>query len=150
MTYPEPEVAATVSGRFVPCQVDVHAEEAQALIQRYHQTWTPDIRLLAPDGSELYAWQGYLPPFEFLAQLLAGEGNARLRMAELPRAMAAYEEVLRRFPTSAVAAESQYYLAVARYKASHDAGALIDGWQRLQSRYPDSVWRQKQAFIETE
>lgn len=148
MTYPEPEVAATVSQRFVPLQVDVHAEDAKALIERYHQTWTPDLRLLAPDGSELYAWQGYLPPFEFLAQLLAGEGTARLRMAELPRATAAYEEVLRRFPTSAVAAEAQYYLAVARYKTSHDASALIDGWQRLQSRYPDSIWRQKQAFIE--
>jgi hypothetical protein len=150
VTYPEAEVAATITERFVPCQVNVQAEEAKSLLQRFHQAWTPDIRLLALDRSELYAWQGYLPPFEFLAQLLAGEGNARLRLAELSSAAAVYEELLRRFPTSAVAPEAQYYLAVARYKATHDAPDLTGGWQRLQSRYPTSIWRQKQVFIEPE
>ena len=124
MTYSEREVAATIPALFVPCQVNVQTEAAKAPIQRYHQAWTPDIRLLAPDGSELYAWQGYLPPFEFLAQLLAGEGNARLRLSELTRAAAIYEDVLHRFPSSAVAPESQYFLAVARYKASQFARYL--------------------------
>jgi hypothetical protein len=150
VTYPEAEVAATITARFVPCQVNVQTEEAKAAIQRFHQAWTPDIRVLTPDGSELYAWQGYLPPFEFLAQLLAGEGHARFRLGELGRAAAIYEDVLRRFPTSAVAPESEFYLAVARYKASHEAQDLIGGWQRLQSRYPNSIWRQKQSFIEPE
>jgi hypothetical protein len=150
VTYSEREVAATITARFVPCQVNVQTEAAKAPIQRYHQAWTPDIRLLATNGSELYAWQGYLPPFEFLAQLLAGEGNARLRLCEPTRAAAIHEEVLLRFPISAVAPESQYFLAVARYRASHDAQDLIGGWQRLQSRYPNSIWRQKQAFIEPE
>jgi tetratricopeptide (TPR) repeat protein len=148
VTYPEAEVAATITTRFVPCQVNTQTEAAKVWIERYHQAWTPDIRLLAPDGDELYAWQGYLPPFEFLAQLLAGEGRARLRLGDLDRAAAIYEDVLRRFPTSAVAPESQYFLAVSRYKASHEADDLLGEWRRLQSRYPNSIWRQKQEFIE--
>jgi hypothetical protein len=38
--------------------------------------------------------------------------------------------VLTRCPTSAVAPEAQYYLAVARYKASHEGADLAKGWHR--------------------
>ena len=66
-----------------------------------------------------------------------------------PRGAAAlYDDVLRRFPTSAVAPEAQYFLAVAKYKASHQADDLRGGWRRLQSRFPDGIWRVKQSFTE--
>jgi tetratricopeptide (TPR) repeat protein len=149
VTYPETAVAATVSERFIPCQLNVLVEENKAVLDRYHQAWTPDIRILSPEGDELYSWQGYLPPFEFLPQMLAGEGRAKLRLGELERSASVYEEILRRFPTCSVAPESQYFLAVARYKASHDRADLIGTWQRLQSRYPTSIWRQKQQFTES-
>ncbi|MEW6477095.1 MAG: hypothetical protein AB1679_32980 [Actinomycetota bacterium] len=150
MTYPEAEVAATITDRFVPVQVNTQIEESKGVIERYHQAWTPDIRILAPDGSELYACQGYLPPFEFIPQLLTGEGTARFRLNDLAGAAACYDEVLRRFPTSAVAPEAMYFRAAARYKASHEPEDLLGGWRQLQSRYPDSIWRQKQVFTEGE
>ena len=56
--------------------------------------------------------------------------------------------VLERFPTSAVAPEAQYFLAVSAYKQSHQASDLLDNWHRLQMRYPDSLWRVKQLFVE--
>jgi hypothetical protein len=59
-----------------------------------------------------------------------------------------YQDVVRRFPTSRFAAEAQYFLAVATYKASHDGAELVGGWKRLQARYPDSLWRMKQSFTE--
>jgi hypothetical protein len=48
----------------------------------------------------------------------------------------------------AVAPEAQYYLGVARYKASYEGADLAKGWHRLQTRYPESIWRTKQSFIE--
>ncbi|GEM_PF-234450 len=148
MTYLEPAVAETVTQRFVPVQVNVTEPAARPLIERFRTVWTPDLRVLAPDGFELVRWQGYLPPFEFLPQLLVAQAQALLRSHDEAGAAAVYEEVLRRFPTSFVAPEAQYYLAVARYKTSHRAEDLQGGWRLLQVRYPRSVWRLKQSFSE--
>jgi TolA-binding protein len=149
VTYRESSVADTINERFVPVQVNTLEESAQPVIGRYRQAWTPDVRVLAPDGYELYRWNGYLPPFEFVPQLLAAQAQALLRMGDLDRAAGVYEEVLRRFPTSAVAAEAQYYRGVAKYKASHEPNDLAGSWDQLQSRYPESIWRVKQSFRES-
>ena len=55
-----------------------------------------------------------MPPFEFVPQLLAAQAQVLLRMGDLDRAASVCEEVLRRFPTSAVGPEAQYYLGVAK------------------------------------
>jgi hypothetical protein len=148
VTYPEPAVADTISQRFVPLQVDATQASAKPLIDRFRQFWTPDLRVLASDGFELYRWNGYLPPFEFLPQLLVAQAHACLRLNDEPGAATIYEDVLRRFPASEVAPEARYFLSVARYKRSHQADDLLGGWKQLQSRYPGSVWRIKQSFIE--
>ena len=70
-------------------------------------------------------------------------------MSDLGRPARVYEEVLRRFPTSAVAAEAQYYLGVAKYKASHEPNDLAGSWDQLRNRYPESIWRVKQSFRES-
>jgi TolA-binding protein len=148
VTYSEPAVADEINQRFVPVQVNTQEGAAKPLIERYRQTWTPDLRLLAPDGFELYRWNGYLPPFELLPQLLVAQAHGLLRLDDLARAAAVYAEVLQRFPTSAVAPEAQYFLAVSKYKASHEGSDLLGGWKQLQDRYPDSIWRVKQSFTE--
>ncbi len=148
MTYPEQAVAETISANFVPVQINTQEESGKPIVQRFRQIWTPDLRVLAPDGYELYRWNGYLPPYEFLPQLLAAQAHAYLRMNELERAAGLYDEVVRRFSTSACAPEAQYYGTVARYKASHESSDLMRGWQRLQDRYPNSIWRLKQSFTE--
>jgi len=148
VTYSEPAVADEITQRFVPIQVNVQADAAKPLIQQYRQAWTPDLRLLAPDGFELYRWNGYLPPFELLPQLLAAQAHGLLRLDDLARASDVYAEVLRRFPTSAVAPEAHYFLAVSKYKASHEGSDLLGGWRQLQAHYPDSIWRVKQSFTE--
>ena len=148
VTYPEPSVADAISERFVPLQVNVLDEASRPLIERFRQFWTPDLRILAADAFELYRWNGYLPPYEFLPQLLVGQAHARLRMADEPGAAAVYDDVLRRFPTCELAPEAQYYLAVSKYRQSHKPEDLLGGWHKLQSRYPDSLWRVKQSFTE--
>ena len=108
--------------------------------------WTPDLRILEPDATELYRWNGYLPPEEFAAQLLVGVAHARLRRKEFPAAHALYEEALRRFPTAFVAPEAQYFRAVTDYRASGDSSDLLKGWHRLETRYPQTEWVAKQDF----
>ncbi len=148
VTYPEPSVADAIHDRFVPIQINVGEHSSKPLLECYHQFWTPDFRILDSDGVELYRWNGYLPPFEFLAQLLAAQAHAYLRLQNNSGAAEIYQDLLERFPTSAIAPEAQYFLAVSKYKASGQPPDLMDNWKRLQRRYPNSVWRIKQSFVE--
>jgi TolA-binding protein len=148
VTYSEPLVAETIKARFVPVQINTQEEAARSMVECFQQVWTPDLRVASPQGIDLYHWNGYLPPFEFLPQLLVAQAQACLRLQDPGGAAAVFEEVLRRFPTSAVAPEAQYFLAVSLYKQSHKAADLLDNWRRLQTQYPNSLWRFKQSFIE--
>jgi hypothetical protein len=144
VTYQEAAVIESINSRFVPIQVNVSEEAGKPLIERYRQAWTPDLRVLGPDGFEFYRWNGYLPPYEFLPQLLVGAAQAHFRQHDFEQATATYEEVLRRFPSSYFAPEAMYYLAAAKYKHTHESTALAAGWRQLRSRYPDSIWRMRQ------
>jgi hypothetical protein len=148
VTYSDAQVIAIITARFVPVQINTQEAAGQPLVQRFYQVWTPDLRVLSPNGVDLYHWNGYLPPAEFVPQLLVAQAQTLLRLHDEPGAAAVYREVLERFPTSAVAPEAQYFFAVSAYKHSHNASDLLDNWRRLQTRYPDSIWRVKQSFIE--
>ncbi len=148
MTYPEPAVFKAINTFFVPVQVNTQDGTGTALVERYKQVWTPDIRVLDPDGFEMYRWNGYLPPFEFLPQLLVGLGQAFLREHDEPRAADIFQDVVRRFPTAACAPEAAYYVAVSTYKHSHEPKDLHGNWERVQTMYPESTWRVRQSFTE--
>jgi hypothetical protein len=133
VTYSDPQVIDTINARFVPMQINTQEAAGLPLVQRFYQVWTPDLRVVAPEGVDLYHWNGYLPPAEFLPQLLVAQAHACLRLHDEP---------------GAVAPEAQYFLAVSAYKQSHQASDLLDNWHRLQMRYPASLWRVKQSFAE--
>jgi hypothetical protein len=148
VTYPEPAVSEAIASRFVACQINTLEEANGNLVRRFRQAWTPDLRVLDPEGVELYRWNGYLPPYEFLAQLLVAEAHAWLRLGDNDRAADGYAAALDRHPTAACAPEAQYFLGVARYKASHEGKDLLSGWHLLRSRYPESTWRVRVSFSE--
>lgn len=148
VTYPEASVAETITRRFVPLQVNTQDGSGTEIIARYRQVWTPDLRVLGPDGFEYHAWNGYLPPYEFLPRLLVGQAHALLRQARDVDAAQVLDDVLRRFPSSHAAPEAAYYLAAARYRHSHQPEDLLGNWERLRHRYPGSVWRVKQSMVE--
>ncbi len=146
MTYPETTVAALITQHTVPLQFNNQEEKNKPVVDRYHHVWTPDIRILTADGEDLYHWNGYLPPFEYAPQLLAGVAHAKLRLRDYDGAVQLYEEVVKRYPTSIVAPEALYFLAVARYRKSGDSSDLLKGWHRLETRFPASPWTAKQDF----
>lgn len=142
----------TINRFFVPVQANTQADDGKMLVAKYRQAWTPDIRVLGVDGFEYAAWIGYLPPAEYVPQLLVARATALLRMQENVAAADAYSEVLDRFPTSQAAPEAAYFFAVSKYKESHEPADLRGrhGWHRLQTRYPESTWRLRQSWTEEE
>ena len=146
MSYPEVPVREAIERLTVPFQLDNTADANQPVLDRYRHVWTPDLRVLDVDGTELYRWGGYLPPAEFAPQLIAAVAHARLRRKEYDQAKALYEEVLRRFPTALVAAEARYFLGVSGYRATHNQSDLLHAWHDLEKSHPESEWTVKQNF----
>jgi len=146
VTYPQTEVAETILAHSIPVQFDNSKKENNLFLHGLHHIWTPDIRILNHDGYELYRWDGFLPPSEFIARTLCGFALAYLRLKRFEQAEAVYVDVLKRFSTTYAAPEAQYYLGVTRYRRDPDSDELLTQWANLRSRYPESEYRVKQSF----
>jgi hypothetical protein len=86
VTYPDIIVREAIERLTAPYQIDNSVEANQPLLNRIHHVWTPDLRILDPDGAELYRWNGYLPPAEYTPQLIVAVAHARLRRKEYGKA----------------------------------------------------------------
>jgi hypothetical protein len=148
VTYPQAPVIDVISANAVPVQVDNSKSENNVFLHSIHHIWTPDIRVLDHHGFELYRWDGFLPPPEFVARALCGFAMAQLRLKRYDRAEALYADALTRFSTTYAAPEALYYLGVTRYRAHPNGDDLLTQWANLRSRYPDSEYRVKQSFKE--
>ncbi|MGA8576712.1 MAG: tetratricopeptide repeat protein [Candidatus Cybelea sp.] len=148
MTYPQPPVAKTILDHSIPLQIDNSKKESEIFLHGIHHIWTPDIRILYHDGFEMYRWDGFFPPPEFMARALCGFAMAYLRLKRFEQAETVYVDVLTRFSTTYAAPEAQYYLGVTRYRRDPDSDELLTQWANLRSRYPLSEYRVKQSFKE--
>jgi hypothetical protein len=148
VTYPQPPVVDIITANAIPVQFDNSKSENNQFLHGIHHIWTPDIRILDHHGFELYRWDGFLPPPEFMARALCGFAMGQLRLKRFDRAEALYADVLTRFSTSYAAPEAQYYLGVSRYRRDPNSDELPKQWAELRSRYPASEYRVKQSFKE--
>jgi len=148
VTYPQNDVVETIRTYAVPVQFDNSKSENNQLLHRLHHIWTPDVRILSRDGYEMYRWDGFLPPDEYIARFECGIAMAYLRSKRYDEAERVYMDVLTRFSTTYAAPEAQYYLGVVRYRRDPDSDELLTQWANLRSRYPASEYRVKQSFKE--
>ena len=54
VTYSDPQVIDTINARFVPMQINTQEAAGLPLVQRFYQVWTPDLRVVSPEGVDLY------------------------------------------------------------------------------------------------
>lgn len=148
MTYPQASVIEAITAHAVPVQFDNSKSENHRFLHGIHHIWTPDVRVLAHDGFEMYRWDGFLPPFEYIARLQCGLAMAYLRSKRFDDAERLYADVLTRFSTAYAAPEALYYLGVTRYRRDPESDELLTQWANLRSRYPQSEYRVKQSFKE--
>jgi hypothetical protein len=99
--------------------------------------------ILDQGGEEHHRFVGYLPPEDFIAQIILGNGKTEFDLDHFEQAIQWFQEILVRFPKTEGAPEAQYYLGVSKYKASHDPKELKLGLEVLQRDYPSSEWTKK-------
>jgi hypothetical protein len=146
VTYPQAAVIEAIAQYAIPLQFDNSKSENNRFLHSIHHIWTPDVRVLTHDGFEMYRWDGFLPPPEFIARMECGFAMAYLRSKRFDAAEKIYVDVLKRFSTTYAAPEAQYYLGVTRYRRDPDSDELLTQWANLRSRYPMSEYRMKQSF----
>ena len=99
--------------------------------------------ILDQDGEEHHRFVGYLPPEDFIAQIILGKGKTEFDLDHFEQAIQRFQEILVQWSKADAAPEAQYYLGVAKYKASHDPKELKLGLEVLQRDYPNSEWTKK-------
>ena len=126
---------------FVPLQIDFNKNKA--LVNRFGVKWTPTLILLDANDGEHHRFVGFLPPEDFIGQMILGKGKAEFNLEQFEQAIQCFQELLVRYPKTDAAPEAQYYLGVAKYKASHNPRELKSNLEILQREYPNSEWSKK-------
>lgn len=139
--FPDPEVIGFITTHFIP--VRFHARRNVEGFARFKVQWTPTHIVLDEHGDEQHRIEGFLPKDELLAQLELGLGRLEFERCDFTAAAREFDDVLVRHPGATSAAEARYWAGAARYKASHDAGALKDTARDIAARWPDSEWARK-------
>lgn len=123
--------------------VEAHIKEHPAYFHRFDAVWTPTVLILDSNGVERSRVEGYLPKDEFRAQLEMGLARVAFMSKQWAEAERRYAEVVERYPDSKVAPEAIYWRGVCRYKLTNDHTVLGEVPERLEEKYPDSVWALK-------
>ena len=113
------------------------------MVNRFNVKWTPTMIILDPDGGEHHRFIGFFSPEDFISQIILGKGKVEFDLDRFEQAIQCFQEVLARYPRADAAPEAQYFLGVAKYKASHDPKQLKLGLEVLQRDYPNSEWTKK-------
>jgi thioredoxin-like negative regulator of GroEL len=138
VTYPDPQVAALITGSFVPVKLTV--KEHPELVHEFVVTWTPHVVLLDGEGRLIQRLEGWFTPQVLHAQLGLGLGKGELAAERYDEAAARFEAVVAQHPHTESAAEALYWLGAARYRRSHEPADLLTEWKRLQAEAPYSPW----------
>jgi len=146
VTYPNPEVARYIDPHFIPVQFNV--VEQPEVIDRFNSAWTPTLIVQDADGREYRRSLGYLDPARFLGEMALARLMESVHRRDFKAASVRGKEALERTKGDAAREpEALYFASVAAYKAANDAARLVEGWNGLMNRFPESDWAKKAEFI---
>jgi hypothetical protein len=135
-TYPDRQVADYLNSHFIALQLN--QSEHPLLFDDNRVIWTPTITIRDAPGVEQDRWTGYLPPQEFLPRVKLAQARMTLSAGDWSRAAELFHAITIMYPKSFVAAESYYWLGVARWKVSRNSGDLTAWWEKLIEEHPES------------
>ncbi len=76
-------------------------------MKRFGGKWTPTLIILDEDGTEHHRLIGFLPPENFIAQIILGKGKVEFDLDQFERAIQTFQEALVRYPKTEAAPEAQ-------------------------------------------
>src|SRR5512143_1839318 len=138
-------VQASINENFVPVLFEVSEREKEA--QLYNIDWTPTFIVADESGLEMMRWEGYLPEDDYLGYLNFALARYSLKKGDHVLAERRFDEVIMKYPLSDLAPKAYYYRGIAKFKGSNDSSWLIDAYDNLKEKYPDSQWTLKASVF---
>jgi tetratricopeptide (TPR) repeat protein len=142
VTYPNAKVIRFLNNEMIPVRVPFNHKP---LSVDFNVKWTPTLVTLDLDGKEHHRTVGFLPPEEIIPSLLLGMSKADFDRGQYADAIDRLNKILADFSESKSAPEAMYYLGVATYKKTKQAGPLKEAYEKLTARYPKSEWAERAA-----
>ena len=139
--YPDPRVDALISKEFVALRS--HVKETPALWGTYNTRWTPTVLFLDHRGREAHRVEGFLPTKEFLGQLHFGLGLCHAGVKDWKAAETHFAHAANDFRDTDAGPAGLYWVGVAKYSATQDAGALRKTWEAFQERHQQTSWAKR-------
>lgn len=121
----------------------INVSESKDIAKKYRVEWAPTIVIADDKGQELERWVGYLPPEDFIAQIMLSTALSNFHLGRLNDAISEFEQLIDQYPKSELVPEAEYYLGVSKFKKEGDMTALADVCATLNEKYPDSLWAKK-------
>jgi TolA-binding protein len=149
VTYPHEQVSQFLKENFIPVKLNTK-EESDALNEAtrlYAPIWTPTLLVIDHDKRVARRIEGFLPPEEFLPEMLLAQGTLLLRKNLYADAYALFQKVLTDYPNSLAIPEALYWAGVSAYRRDNAPDGLLKHWNELGERFPHSTWWQRASFI---
>ena len=120
--WPDERVSSFVAENFIPARVHVKDDAAafQKYGEKYAAQWTPTILELDREGVERHRIEGFLPPDDFLGQLMLGRAKLDFQEKKWEEAAKMFRRVYEELPDTEAAPEALYWTGVTRYKDTND------------------------------
>lgn len=137
--------------RFVSVRVNMRevtpaSRQAFAIARPF---WAPTFVFIDARQIELRRWTGWLPPVEFIHELLLALGAHDMLHRRFGDAYDRFREAVNDYPGAAAAPEGFFLAAAAAYQRDgRKLPSLELRLRELVSRYPDSVWARKADILD--
>ncbi len=123
--------------------VSMDMEKNKKMAGKYNIEWIPTFIVADESGNELERWVGYLPPVEFIEQLMLSKGLAEFHLKRYREAIREFEVLVDEYPDSELVPEAKFYLGAASYKENGTTDAFDDACEMLTTTHPESIWTKK-------
>ncbi len=141
--YSEETVQKFIEEEFVPLKSQCFWKERTDLMKRFDIAWTPTFLFQDSTGKVHRKLIGFIPSDDFLAHLKFGKGILMFEKERHAEAAKWLQRAVDDHAASGVAPEAVFFLGVAEYRKTHEAGALRRVYDTLAERYPQSEWARR-------
>lgn len=138
VTFADDKVAAFLNEHLVPIQIQ--ADEAGDLGERYELRWTPHLLVLNPRERVLQMATGWFSPEELVPWTIMGLARDHFLQKNWTMTKVRCQWIIDDYPNSFAAPQAIYYHGVAATQADHDTRHLKAVLTTLQKNHPHSEW----------
>ena len=151
VTWPDASVGSFLTENYRGTKFDLMNphDEFSAATATAKVMWAPTFIIDDGRGRELRRWTGWLPPEEFLPELMLPVAMNHLHIRRIDEGAALLAKVVEESPKAPAAAEALHFLGIFEFLAGkRDMAKLRERWNAVREQYPESRFARHSEVID--